>query len=426
MAAVGPLDVLRIVSIAVDPVSLSFPEGSTELFYATATLTDASETQGVSFDWSTSNPSVATVSGGSPALGMGHIANVTGHALGSATITASVPNAAMVSGAATATLVPPLRTQLLYGMDDQGSTTRIVTLDATGGAQPLASLSAPYNQSFGPADSHTTNELLVSGFAPGTGFSEIQRISALGVVTPVFTSDSLTQLGDTIDPLAIAYRPDGWAYFAMTEGSHTLSRISPAGDLSSIGGPKDPGSNEDFGPNAIAPFGNDLVFSGPWSFDLKPGFADLVARYDDATGKNDSLVSPGFGVPGLAAPGGDLRVLDPETGELFRFVDVNGDGEHFEIVGLTAQDDPGERFDAGTLPDEDLFLPSGFDTLNLDPMTGDMITTRIVGNVPQRIIVLRLDDLNADGDVDDAGEQVVVFDAGAPPGTNIRGVRLKY
>jgi hypothetical protein len=39
---------------------------------------------------------------------------------------------------------------------------------------------------------------------------------------------------------------------------------------------------------------------------------------------------------------------------------------------------------------------------------------------------MRLDDLNSDGDVDDAGEQTVVFDAGAPPGTNIQGVLLKY
>ena len=39
---------------------------------------------------------------------------------------------------------------------------------------------------------------------------------------------------------------------------------------------------------------------------------------------------------------------------------------------------------------------------------------------------MRLDDLNSDGDVDDPNEQTVVFDAGAPPGTDIQAVLLKY
>ena len=55
-----------------------------------------------------------------------------------------------------------------------------------------------------------------------------------------------------------------------------------------------------------------------------------------------------------------------------------------------------------------------------------MITTRIVGTAPQHITVMRLKDLNMDGDVDDDGEQTVVFDAGAPPGTDIQGVLLNY
>jgi hypothetical protein len=212
----------------------------------------------------------------------------------------------------------------------------------------------------------------------------------------------------------------------MTEGAETLSLIDPLGIISSIGGPSSPGSNEGFGPNAIAPFGTDLVYSGIWSFDLSQGqttgTAVLVARYDDATGENDAFVWPGFDLPQLAAPGGDLRILDRSTGELFRFDDLDGDGDHYEIVGstvLSAQDDADERIAAGQ-------LTSGFDTLTLDLATGDMITTRIVGNAPQRIIVMRLEDLNADGYIDDAGEKTVVFDAGAPPGTDIQGVRLKY
>jgi hypothetical protein len=301
-----------------------------------------------------------------------------------------------------------------------------VTIDTAGGSQTLDAVASPYDGLFGPAASHTTNEVLVAGYELATGFSQIQRIGPTGGVTPVFTSDTLTSLGDTIDPQVIEYRPDGWAYFAMTEGQQTLSLIDPSGSISNIGGPNDPGTNDGFGPNAIAPFGTDLVYSGPWSFDLaqgqKIGFASLVARYDDTTGDNDSFVWPGFEFPQLAAPGGDLRILDRSTGELFRFSDLNSDGDHYEIVGvsvLNAQDDAGERIAAG-------LLPSGFNTLTLDPQTGDMITTRIVGKAPQRIIVMRLEDLNADGDVDDAGEQTVVFDAGAPPGTNIQGVRLKY
>jgi hypothetical protein len=299
-------------------------------------------------------------------------------------------------------------------------------LDTMGGSTLLSTMLTPYTRGFGPVDSHTNNDLLVSGFEFGTGFSQIQRIFSNPVgVSPVFTSASTTPLGDTIDPQALRYRPDGWAYFAMSEGSQTLSRTSPFGSTSSIGGPNDPGTNEGFGPTAIAPFGNDLVFSGPWSFDLTQGqtvgFADLIARFDDGTNANDSFVWAGFSFPRLAAPGGDLRILDIGTGKLFRFEDTNLDGDHFEIVGSsvkTAQDDPGERFPAGS-------LPSGFDTLNLDHMTGDVITTRIVGIPPQRIMVMRLVDVNANG-VYEKSEQTVVFDAGAPAGLDVGAVVLKY
>ena len=41
------------------------------------------------------------------------------------------------------------------------------------------------------------------------------------------------------------------------------------------------------------------------------------------------------------------------------------------------------------------------------------------GNAPQRIQVMRLRDGNGDGDFDDGGEQVLVFDAGAPSATDI-------
>ena len=425
MAAEAILDVLEVVSVDLEPHSLEFPDGSTELFRATAGLEDGTETTDIQFSWSSSNDAVATVTAGSLIFGTGHIGNVTGHAPGTVTITAAAPNAAMVSGTATATLVQPLRNQALYGMDAQGSGIRVVTIETTGGSQLLAALAAPFDGSFGPSASHTTNELLVSGFDPGTSSSHFQRIGPTGDVTPVFPSVG----GDTIDPQAIEYRPDGWAYFAMFEGQQTLSRIEPSGAISNIGGPRNPGSNEGFGPTAIAAFGNDLVYSGPWSFDLSKGqtvgFADLIARFDDAANSNDSFVWAGFSFPRLAAPGGDLRILDTATGELFRFVDDNDDGDHFEIVGtsvLSAQDDPGERIAAGQ-------LPSGFRTLTLDPSdpsTGDMITTRIVGNVPQRITVMRLRDMNGDGNVDDEGEQTVIFDAGAPPGRDIRGVLLKY
>jgi hypothetical protein len=426
MAATATLNVLAIVSIAVDPVSLSFPNGSTEVYTSTATLSDASETQDVEFFWSSSNESIATVTPGQQVFGTSHLGFVRGQSEGTATITASVPNAAMVSGSATATLVAPLRNEELYGADRVTGSNQIVVVDTLGGSQLLATMLAPYTELFGPLDSHTNNDLLVSGFESVTGFSQIQRIFSAGAAVAVFTSDSTTQQGDTIDPQALRYRPDGWAYFAMSEGQQTLSRIDPAGSISNIGGPSNPGQNEGFGPTGIAPFGNDLVYSGPWSFDLGQGqtvgFAELIARFDDVANSNDSFVWPDFSFPRMAAPGGDLRILDATTGELFRFEDTNLDGDHFEIVGttlLTAQDDPNERFAAGQ-------LPSGFVTLSLDHQTGDMITTRIVGIAPQRIMVMRLTDLNADGDVDDGGEQTVVFDAGAPPGTDIRAVVLRH
>jgi hypothetical protein len=210
----------------------------------------------------------------------------------------------------------------------------------------------------------------------------------------------------------------------MSENADRFDTLDAAGNTTRIGGPT---GNDGFGPSSIAPFGNDLVYSGPWGFEFMQmgnvvGSADLIARFDDVTNDNDAIAVVGVALPQLAAPAGDLRVLDGSTGELFRFVDLNSDGDHYFIQGTTiqtAEDDPGERIPAGQLPD-------GFNTLRLDPATGDMIATRIVGTAPQHITVMRLDDLNSDGDVDDAGEQTVVFDAGAPPGTDIRGVLLKY
>jgi hypothetical protein len=433
LQALAPIDVLEVISISVDPVALSFPEGSTEVYAATATLEDASQTQAIQFFWASGNETIATVTGGLQVFGTGNLGFVTGKTLGTVIISAGVLNEAMVSGSADATIVAPLRNVALYATDRSTGSNRIMILDTLGAGTLHASMLTPYTNAFGPVDSHTNNDMLVSGFEAGTGFSQIQRIFSNGALSAVFTSNSTTPLGDTIDPHALRYRLDGWAYFAMSEGSSTLARISPAGATSNIGGPNNPGTNEGFGPTAIATFGNDLVFSGPWSFDLSQGqtvgFADLIARFDDGANTNDSFVWAGFAFPRLAAPAGDLRILNVSSGELFRFEDTNMDGDHFEIVGTsveTAQDDPGERFAAGLLPDPLLLLPSGFDTLNLDQMTGDVITTRIAGTPPQRIIVMRLDDLNADGDVDDAGEQTVVFDAGAPPGLDISEVVLKY
>jgi hypothetical protein len=323
---------------------------------------------------------------------------------------------------ATVTLVGAMRDQALYGMDASGAGLRVVTLGTDGSSQQLAPLAAPYTRSFGPSASHTTNEVLVSGFAPSTGLSQIQRISPTGLVTPVFTPAEPPAGGDTIDPLAIAYRSDGWAYFAMSDGQETLSLLDPQGDISNIGGPSGPGANEGFGPTAIAPSGLDVVYSGPWSFDLSKGqsfgSANLVARFQEPR-TNEAFVWPGFSFPRLAAPNGDLHILDPATGDLFRFVDVDGDGDHFDIIDLTAQDDPDERVSVGQ-------LDPGFVTLTLDPMTQDMIATRIVGNVPQRITVMAIRNLNGDGDLEDAGEKTILFDAGAPAGTDIRAVKLKY
>jgi hypothetical protein len=176
------------------------------------------------------------------------------------------------------------------------------------------------------------------------------------------------------------------------------------------------------------------VFSGPWGAELLgkgnkvEGYGEFVARY--AAGlpaSNEFVARTGVSRPRLVAPGGDLWILDGDTGELFRFEDVDGDGDYYRIETTsvagqtfqTAVDDPGERISAGR-------LPSGFDQLQLDLITGDVIATRVVGSVPQRITLMRVADLNGDGDVDDAGEQRVVFDAGAPAGTDTVGALSKY
>jgi hypothetical protein len=428
LSAVAPLSVLDVVSIAVAPATLSFPVGATEPLQAIATLEGGSQTSAINFAWSSSNSSIATVTGGSPSLGQAYVGNVTGQALGTTTITASTVIGPPVSGSTQVTLVPPLRNQLLFGFDQQASQIRVVSIDTAGGSQVGAAMLPPYDDRFGPVDTHASNEILVAGLQSSTLFSQIQRIVG-GGVTAVFTSNSLTPAGDTIDVEAIRYRPDGAAYFAMSEGQHTLSRLEPSGSISAIGGPS---GDAGFGPTAIAPFGADVVYSAPWTFEYTQGgnvvgSAALVARFDDAGNDNDPIARVGVLSPQLAAPGGNLRILDGATGAMFRFVDLNGDGNHYFVQTTTvngntvknAVDDPGERLPAGQ-------LPSGFATLRVDSATGDMITTRIVGTVPQHIGVMRLRDLNSDGDVNDSGEQTLVFDAGAPPGTNIVDVTLKY
>jgi hypothetical protein len=431
MSAVAPLSVLDVVAIAVAPATLSFPVGATEPLQAMATLEDASQTSAINFAWSSSDEAIATVSGGSASLGQSHVGNVTGQALGTTSIAASTVLGPPVSGSMQVTLVPPLRKQLLFGFDQQSSQIQVVSINKNGSGQFVAAMLPPYDDRFGPVDSHTSNEILVTGLQLSTYFSQIQRIDVARNVLAQFTSDSTTPDGDTIDVEAIRYRPNGAAYFAMSEGQHTLSRLEPTGSISAIGGPS---GNTGSGPTAIAPFGTDVVYSATWLFELKQGgnvegIADLVARFDD-TGPgsdNDPVARVGFLSPQLAAPGGSLRMLDHVTGQMLRFVDLNGDGDHYFIETTTidgntvqnAVDDPGERLPAGQ-------LPSGFGTLRVDSATGDMITTRIVGTAPQHISVMRLRDLNSDGDVDDSGEQTLVFDAGAPPGTNIVDVTLKY
>lgn len=427
VTATTTLEVLEVTSVAVSPADLSLPEGSSEPLLATATLEGGTQTTKIPFLWQTSDGMVATVVEGS-VLGT---ANVTAQGLGTAMITASTTSGPVVAGTMQATAVSPWRVQELFGMDRQSAGDRVVFFDTAGGAQFHAALRAPYDDQFCSSSSHDTNEILVGSFDLSTGFSEIQRIDPVGGVTAVFTSTIITQIGDTIDVEAIRYRPDGEAYIAMSEGQHTLTRVNGLGELIKIGGPK---GNDGFGPIGIAPFGNALVYSGPWGAELLgqgnkvEGFAEFVARYVPGEPVfNEFIARIGVSLPRLVAPGGDLWILDGGSGELFRFEDLNGDGDYYEIettsvMGETLQtavDDPGERILAGQ-------LPIGFNRLRLDFVTGDIIATRVVGSVPQRITVMRVADLNSDGDVDDPGEQEIVFDAGAPAGTDTADVLLKY
>jgi hypothetical protein len=429
VTATATLDVLEVTSVAVSPASFSFPEDSTEPLLATATLEGGAQTTRIPFLWQTSDATVATVVEGS-ALGT---ANATAQDLGTATITAVTSTGPVVAGTAQATVGSPLWNEELLGMDRQPAVNQVVSIDTAGIPQFHAALLAPYDDEFGSSSSHDTNEIMVGGFESSTGFSEVQRIDPVGNVTSVFTSDTLSPLGDTIDVQAIRYRPDGQAYFAMSEGQETLARVDEFGVLTKIGGPS---GNDGFGPTTIAPFfnGSSVVYSGSWGVELLgqgnqvEGFADLVARYlIGSPSTNEFIAVPGVSMPQLVAPDGDLWILDGSSGELFRFEDGNGDGDHYEIetttvMGQTIQtavDDPGERISAGQ-------LPIGFNRLRLDFATGDIIATRVVGTVPQHVTVMRVADLNSDGDVDDPGEQAIVFDAGAPAGTDIQDALLKY
>jgi len=318
-------------------------------------------------------------------------------------------------------------------LDRKPAGNQVSSIDTAGIAQFHASLLAPYDDEFGSSSLHDTNEIMLGGFQTSTGFSEIQRIDPLGNVTGVFTSTTITPLGDTIDVQAIRYRSDGDAYFAMSEGQHTLTRVDEFGTLTAIGGPS---GNDGFGPSTIAPFenSNTSVYSGSWTVELLgqgnqvEGSADLVARYTPGPPvSNQFIARTGVALPQLVAPGGDLWILDGSTGELFRFDDLDSDGDYYHIettmvMGTTIQtavDDTGERIPAGQ-------LPIGFNRLRLDFATGDIIATRVVGSVPQHVTVMRVADLNSDGDVDDPGEQQVVFDAGAPAGTDIYDALLKH
>jgi len=429
MTATATLDVLEVISIAVSPASLSFPENSTEPLRATATLEGGSQTTRIPFLWQTSDDTVATAVAGS-ALGT---ANVTAQGLGTATIRAVTSTGPVVTGTMQVTAVSPLRVQELFGMDRQPAGNQVVSIDTVGSAQFHAALLAPYDDEIGSSSSRDTNEIMLGGFQLSTGFSEIQRVNSAGNVTDVFTSTTVTPQGDTIDVQAIRYRADGDTYFAMSEGQHTLTHVDDLGALTKIGGPS---GNDGFGPISIAPFenGSALAYSGPWGVELLgqgnkvEGFADLVARYAPGPPvSNEFIARTGASLPQLVAPGGDLWILDGSSGELFRFVDSNDDGDYYEIETTmvmgemiqTAVDDPGERISAGQ-------LPIGFNRLRLDFVTGDIIATRVVGTVPQHITVMRVADLNSDGDVDDPGEQAIVFDAGAPAGTDILDVLLKY
>jgi len=425
VVATTELDVLEVTSVAVSPANVTLPDESTEPLLATATLEDGSQSTRIPFLWQTSDAAVATVVAGS-APGS---ANMTAQGLGTATITAVTTTGPVVAGDALATVVSPLRSVDLFGMNQQASGNQVVTIDTAGIAQLHAAVLPPYDDEFGSSSSHDTNELMISGFQSSTGFSEIQRIDPVGNASAVFTSTDVTSLGDTIDVQAIRYRPDGQAYFAMSEGQYTLGLIDQLGVLSKLGGPS---GNDGFGPISIAPAQNGipLAYSGPWGVELLgqgnevQGFADLVARYvPGPPSSNVFMAVSGVSQPQIVAPHGELWILDVATGELFRFDDLNSDGNYYEIettviMGQTIQtalDDPGERILAGQ-------LPLGFSRLRIDFATQDIIATRVVGTAPQRITMMRVADLNSDGDVDDPGEQTIVFDAGAPAASDIRDV----
>jgi hypothetical protein len=411
--------VLGVTSIAIDPPLLDLPLGASDVLQATATLEDGSPSTAVPFAWSSSEPTTVSV----PAGGI-----VRGNTFGSATITAIADN---VSASADVTVVPPLRALSFFGLDvlppsvdDSG----FVVLDTLGGAPAHAALLGPYFME--EPDSNGLNELVVSGLEATTFQTAFQTVDATGAVT---LAHVITDANDFVTDLRL--QDDGTIYAAADDGRYGFSRISTAGQATHIGAPS---GSTGFGEGTLALAGADVVYTGPWDYEYSQGptvigTASLVGLYDAAqSGQQQhvpvAVATWGTAADSMVAPGGVLHAIDGPSGVVYRFVDLDGDGDHFFLQDSVdefgnpvreALDDPGEREVFANLP---LALAG---TLRADLTTGALFAARVTGVDPKRVRVLKLVDLNGDGDADDAGEQVVVFDAAAPAGTSIGGVDLK-
>ncbi len=420
LSATATVTVLGVTSIAIDPPLLDLPQDASDVLQATATLEDGSPSTAVPFAWSSSEPTTVSVNAAPGGHGI-----VVGNAFGSATITASADN---VSAFADVTVVPPLRALSFFGLDvlpPSVDDSRFVVLDTLGGAQAHATLLEPYFME--ETDSNGLNELVVSGLEATTFQTAFQTVDATGAVT---LAHVIMDANDFVTDLRL--QDDGTIYAAADDGRYVFSRLSTAGQVTHIGAPS---GSTGFGEGTLGLAGADVVYTGPWDYEYSQGptvigTASLVGLYDAAQSAQlqhvpVAVATWGTAADSMVAPGGLLHAIDGPSGVVYRFVDLDGDGDHFFLQDSVdefgnpvreALDDPGEREVFANLPLAD--------TLRADLTTGALFAVRVTGVDPKWVRVLKLVDLNGDGDADDAGEQVVVFDAAAPAGTSIGGVDL--
>ena len=301
------------ISVEVDPTAASINVGGTKALTVTVTYSDGTTDKAVS--WTSSDESVATVVGGSDAV-------VTGHALGSAAITATSDGDPTKSAAATITVVTPVTSVEV--------TPETASINV-GGTKDLTVTVTYSDGTTDKAVSWTSSDESVATVVGGSDAVVTGQTSGSAVITA--TSNINPAISDS-STITVDSPPPPPQLFVTDSNNDMILELDPSTGAVINSFPA-PVSFLSAQPEGLAFSGSSLFFVDDFSdsviYELNPANGDIINSFPSPLTCTDGLgYSDGF-LYALDYCADEIYVLDPADGSVIGIFFQGGSG--FGLIG---------------------------------------------------------------------------------------------